>query len=343
MALKTCPHCGHSVSDQATKCPACGKDPRYTDSQLEQQEQQHKKKRKTFLIVAVSIVVLAAVICAIVLPNALRYQKGLAFRDTYDYKSAAEVFTSLGSYRNSKKLAQLSMHDYIYAHFTSSDPTSVEYVEKLKEQGYPGADKLAERLYEWQATIDTCADPDTPDVLPKFHNGDPFFFYVTFSGGKPDTTLTYRYKISVESRYSYIDGYEETGTEVYDPSTGDNVWWYGWESFPANTHRYASLELYDESTGELIAEVGWVFTADRTSTQQTYTQAPAAEPKIPEPPDTSDIVIPDVPDYSHILDKYEDDTYTSDTTTQEKPKKQKYVRQYNSETGEWEWTWIDDE
>lgn len=46
MALKTCPHCGHSVSDKATKCPQCGKDPRFTDFQLEQQEQQRKKKRK---------------------------------------------------------------------------------------------------------------------------------------------------------------------------------------------------------------------------------------------------------------------------------------------------------
>lgn len=46
MALKTCPHCGHNVSDKATKCPQCGKDPRFTDFQLEQQEQQRKKKRK---------------------------------------------------------------------------------------------------------------------------------------------------------------------------------------------------------------------------------------------------------------------------------------------------------
>ena len=36
MALKTCPHCGHNVSDKATKCPQCGKDPRFTDFQLEQ-------------------------------------------------------------------------------------------------------------------------------------------------------------------------------------------------------------------------------------------------------------------------------------------------------------------
>ena len=46
MALKTCPHCGHSVSDKATKCPQCSKDPRFTYFQLEQEDQQRKKKRK---------------------------------------------------------------------------------------------------------------------------------------------------------------------------------------------------------------------------------------------------------------------------------------------------------
>lgn len=49
MALKTCPHCGHSVSDKATKCPQCGKDPRFTYFQLEQQDQQRKKNAKKLL------------------------------------------------------------------------------------------------------------------------------------------------------------------------------------------------------------------------------------------------------------------------------------------------------
>ena len=68
MALKTCPHCGHSVSDKATKCPQCGKDPRFTDFQLEQQEQQRKKKRKTAIIVSASILIAAlAVLCVVFL------------------------------------------------------------------------------------------------------------------------------------------------------------------------------------------------------------------------------------------------------------------------------------
>ena len=56
MALKTCPHCGHNVSDKAKKCPECGKDPRFTDFQLVQQERRRKKKRKTNLIVSASAI-----------------------------------------------------------------------------------------------------------------------------------------------------------------------------------------------------------------------------------------------------------------------------------------------
>lgn len=70
MALKTCPHCGHNVSDKATKCPQCGKDPRFTDFQLEQQEQQRKKKRKTAIIVSASVLVVTlAVLCLIFIPR----------------------------------------------------------------------------------------------------------------------------------------------------------------------------------------------------------------------------------------------------------------------------------
>lgn len=341
MALKTCPHCGHSVSDQATKCPSCGKDPRFTDFQLEQQEQQHKKKRTKIGIIITAAFALFAALYFLLLRPSIKYQSAQSAYASLDYESAAEGFISLGNYKDAAARAQESMYKYVESHIDRNNATSARYVKNLQHDQYPGADELAERLYRWQAYIVTCADYNDPDSKPTFHSGDPFFFHVTFSGGKPGATLTYRYKISVESRYSYIDGYEETGLEVYDPATGDNTWWYGWEGFPANTHRYASLELYDESTGELLAEAGGIFTPDSTSTQQTYTQAPAAELEIPEPPDTSDIVIPDVPDYSHLLDKYEDDTYTPDITTQEKPKRQKYVRQYNPETGKWEWTWVD--
>lgn len=343
MALKTCPHCGHNVSDQAIKCPSCGKDPRYTDFQLEQQEQQHKKKRKTAIIIVAAAVVFLATLYFSLLRPAIKYQSACRALESQDYRTAAESFISLGEYRDSGKLAQKAMYNYVNAHMNSKDATSVRYVKKLQQLGYPGADDLSSRLYKWWAVVLTCADPDDRDSKPKFHDGDPIYFHATFGGGEPGKTLTFRYEVFVESRYSGLDDHEEKGTAIYDPAASDNTWWYGWEDFPANGYRYASIKIYDDSTNELLGEAGALFTPDSTTYQQAYTPASATEPTTPEPPDTSDIVIPDVPDYSHILDKYEDDTYTSDTTPQEKPKKQKYVRQYNSETGEWEWTWIDDE
>lgn len=343
MALKTCPHCGHSVSDKAVKCPSCGKDPRYTDFQLEQQEQQRKKKRKTAIIIVAAAVVFLATLYFSLLRPAIKYQSACRALESQDYRTAAESFISLGEYRDSGNLAQKAMYSYAASHISRSDKNTVQYVKRLQEDGYPGADTLHDKLYRWWATIFTCANPVDRNSRPKFHDGDPIYFHVTFGGGEPGETLTFRYEIFVESRYSSLDDHEEAGTAIYDPAETDNTWWYGWEDFPANGYRYASIKIYDDSTNELLGEAGALFTPDSTTYQQAYTPASATEPTTPEPPDTSDIVIPDVPDYSHILDKYEDDTYTSDTTPQEKPKKQKYVRQYNSETGEWEWTWIDDE
>ena len=70
MALKTCPHCGHSVSDKATKCPQCSKDPRFTYFQLEQQNQQRKKKRKKTIIISASVLVATlAVFCLVFIPR----------------------------------------------------------------------------------------------------------------------------------------------------------------------------------------------------------------------------------------------------------------------------------
>ena len=168
MALKTCPHCGHSVSDQATKCPACGKDPRYTAEELEQQEQQCKKKRKTRRKTAV-IIAVVAVVCAVVLiclcvgRNMLHYQQGLAYRAVKDYESAVDVFDSLGSYRDSAHMAQLSMRDYIYAHPTSNDPISVKYANQLIEAGYAGElERILPRYFEWKRSTTTSLPSEDP-------------------------------------------------------------------------------------------------------------------------------------------------------------------------------------
>lgn len=147
MALKTCPHCGHNVSDQAIKCPSCGKDPRYTDFQLEQREQQHKKKRKTAIIIVAAAVVFLATLYFSLLRPAIKYQSACRALESQDYRTAAESFISLGEYRDSGKLAQKAMYSYVNAHMNSKDATSVRYVKKLQQLGYPGADDLSSRLY----------------------------------------------------------------------------------------------------------------------------------------------------------------------------------------------------
>lgn len=47
MALKPCPHCGHPISEQAERCPACHQDPRISPEKLvrRQEAEQTRKKR----------------------------------------------------------------------------------------------------------------------------------------------------------------------------------------------------------------------------------------------------------------------------------------------------------
>lgn len=259
MALKTCPHCGHNVSDQAIKCPSCGKDPRYTAFQLEQREQQHKKKRRAAGIIITIVVVIIATVCAIFLPNRIRYQKGIAYCEAADYEAAIEIFTSLGDYADSAELVQKSMLDYVNSHFTVEDPLTVKYAEKLNEQGYPGAENLYKRLCKWEATITHCADYNNPNSYPTYRDGDPFYFYVKFSGGEPGTALSFRYIFTAMPRYAHLDSIEKTGTGIV---SSNDTWWYGWGDFPGGGPILVTIKIYNNATNELIAEDTVAFTAN---------------------------------------------------------------------------------
>ena len=98
MALKPCPHCGHGVSDQATKCPQCGKDPRFNPDELEQQEQRRKKKRKTTIIASASVLVVAlAVFCIVFLPRIAEHSRQMSAYNAAQalFKSGLRIFSGL--------------------------------------------------------------------------------------------------------------------------------------------------------------------------------------------------------------------------------------------------------
>ena len=150
MALKACPHCGHSVSDQATLCPQCGKDPRYTDAELEQMAAQRQKKRKIAIRIAgISVIAVCIVLCAIFIPYFLKlksYNAAQALFDEGYYPQAVLAFDELGNYKDSVQKGLDARYQYANKNRDRRDPTTLKYLEHLIDADYPNSNSLSDEI-----------------------------------------------------------------------------------------------------------------------------------------------------------------------------------------------------
>lgn len=265
MALKTCPHCGHNVSDKATKCPECGKDPRFTDFQLVQQEQRRKKKRKTTLIVSASaFLVVLAVLCAIFIPRYMEYSRMLKsydaaqeLFDTGEYHDAIIAFEKLGNFKDSERKALDVRYQYVCTHKDRSDKTTLKYVEYLSEKNYPNIEEISDSIYKWTydayTTKKAYGNPTTVD----FGANDPLYFMFKVYGGKPDEKIPVDYRIDYYvSNYAAKLGYSdetENGTVPYN--IGDwGHYCFGWSNGIGTTRYYrVKATFYKSGTTTVLA------------------------------------------------------------------------------------------
>lgn len=265
MALKTCPHCGHSVSDKATKCPQCGKDPRFTDFQLEQQEQQRKKKHKTAIIVSASILIAAlAVLCVVFFPRIAEhsrqmnaYNEAQALFKSGEYTQAAEAFDALGDFEDSAERALESRYQYVSTHQSRTDATTAKYIEYLTEKNYSNIKSLSRSIYEWKCKAYVTNTENGAPITKTYGVDSPLYFILQTYGGNPYEEISVKYQISFNvSSNALKQGYTskvEYDTVPYKMSNGDD-YWVGWPD-GIGTSRYSrvSITFYNADTGEVLA------------------------------------------------------------------------------------------
>lgn len=376
MALKACPHCGHSVSDQAALCPQCGKDPRYTDAELKQMAVQRQKKRKhTIRIAGVSVIAIFIVLCAIFIPYFLKLKSYNAAKALFDegyYSQAVLAFDELGNYKDSVQKALDARYQYADKNRDRRNPTTLEYLECLIEADYPNSSSLSDEVYKWTgvsyATRCENGYPSTTD----FRTDDPLYFYIEVSGGKPDEEIDIQYRIdyyvSANTKQAGFPWDSDYETLPYKLKDGESAY-VCWES-GIGTSRYGWITITFSHAGEALSSTEVrIRNATASSTDKTtYTIPDTVYPEsIPLPDDTYTDITPDdiggdVADDTTVGSEDQERTvriYNSETgqwewvapssgeQTQEKDstpkKKQKYVCQYNSETDTWDWMWVDDD
>lgn len=265
MALKPCPHCGHSVSDQATKCPQCGKDPRFTPDELEQQEQRRKKKRKTAIIVSASaLVVSLAVFCAVFIPHYIEYSRQMdAYNEAQslfsskEYTRAAEAFEALGDFEDSAQKALDSRYQYVCTHRSRTNTTTLQYIEYLTFKDYPNIETISHGIYAWKCKAYVTDAENGSPIAKTFGVNSPLYFMLQAYGGKPVEEISVKYRIDFHaSSYAIRHGYTgetEYGTVPYKLSDG-GYYWVGW-SGGIGTARYDRIEItfYNADTNEELA------------------------------------------------------------------------------------------
>lgn len=261
MALIGCPHCGHIVSDKAEKCPACGKDPRYTEEQLREREKTaaEKKKRRSG-IVSLSAILLAIGILFTVIPHILEHSRLQAAYNSAqkllvekNYEDAITAFSELGDFEDSAQKVQVAMYEYVLQNKDRQNPTTRKYIKYLREQNHPKINALAQEIFQWKCTAYVTDKESGSAITHSFGANDPLFFKISVSGGEPNESIKIGYKMifytsSADKKRGY-DNKTEVGyldARFYDGTSG----WVGYATGIGIT-RYIRIKttFFDIDTG----------------------------------------------------------------------------------------------
>ena len=262
MALIGCPHCGHTVSDKAEKCPACGKDPRYTEEQLQAREKTAAEKRKrSSVIVGLAATLLAIVLLLIFIPRILEHSRlQTAYNSAQklfvekNYEDAIKAFSELGDFEDSAQKVQVAMYEYVLQNKDRQNPTTRKYIKCLREQNHPKINALAREIFQWKGTAYVTDKESGSAITHSFGANDPLFFKISVSGGEPNESIKIGYKMvlytsSADKKRGY-DNKTEVGyldTRFYDGTSG----WIGYTR-GIGTTRYIRIKttFFDIDTGE---------------------------------------------------------------------------------------------
>lgn len=355
MALKPCPHCGHNVSDKATKCPQCGKDPRFTSHQLEQKAVQRKKSIR---ILTISAVIIFIALCAVFIPYFLKLKSYNAAQSLFDegyYSQAVLVFDELGNYKDSVQKGLDARYQYAYSNQDRKNPTTLEYVEHLIDAGYPNSVALSDEIYKWTGVSYAARREGGIPVLADFGKDDPLYLYLDIQGGQPGEEVEVQYRIDyyasggaklsgapLESEYktfpdklkdgesAYVYWESGVGTTRYEWIT---ITFYHAEEVLSSTDVRIRTGSKSQTYREPYAVPDASYSESTTFSDETHTDTTTEETA--ESP--SDNIIGDLPSNLPSDTQNDNPTDTTGDIVDDSEGAERTIRIYNSDAEQWEW------
>lgn len=353
MALKPCPHCGHPISEQAEKCPACGQNPHLSPEVLAQRNAAKKAQRKRALSILIPSVLVAAALALaalFLLPDYQRYQNAKKQMDAGEYLDAIENFDALGDYLSAADLSLQCKAKAINSGVVSAASTASRYATELVAGGYRSGNGVVPGSVLWYRTDDELIEAQTrqkeSDVCVVSGCDKPRLFGNYACADHDCAVDGCLYPVAVGQPvckdHLYMickalgcHAYAENGR--YCPAHTDKT------NYTAPTT--AKPTATNENSGT---------TNQNTTTGGNENTAPAQQESPVQQPDNSAQQDEKTPSsgqerkvriYNSETGQWEwvsPDTASDNQQSENPHKGQKYVRQYNPETGTWDWMWVDD-
>lgn len=260
MALKPCPHCGHPISEQAEKCPACGQNPHLAPEELAAQKEAKKAKQKRGRLIGgicAAVVLAAAGICAaLFLPVYQDYRAACDLLDQQNYVAAAAAFDDMGDYRDSAQQALEARYQHVLAHKTRDNQQTRDYLKELVAAEYKDSADIEEEIYAWHITVKSCGSKSGSLEKTTFRIGDPLFFYVEVHGGHVGETCRLRYEATLYPTVYWQEQGVSNSTQKDNMGTFKDAgtYWFGWEDgIQSNVIGSILFSLYNADTNKLLA------------------------------------------------------------------------------------------
>lgn len=118
------------------------------------------------------------------------YQDACKALDSGNYEEAIRLFSRCPDYAKSNRKLLEAKYGYVHDHPDQNDPTTMAYLQDMKDANYGGYQYMYNLIYAWNVeitAINTSADStEHMEMIGKHHE---IFVHYKVSGGPPDGTL----------------------------------------------------------------------------------------------------------------------------------------------------------
>ena len=125
-------------------------------------------------------------------PEELRaaYQDACKALDSGNYEEAIRLFSQCPGYAKANRKLLDAKYDYVHANPDQDNPTTMAYLQDMKDANYGGYQYMYNLIYAWHVEITAInTDPDSTEHMEMIGKNHEVFVHYKVSGGPPEGKL----------------------------------------------------------------------------------------------------------------------------------------------------------